>query len=111
MTIRSGRGVLALFAVVLFTPACFKSVDAYFVNPCTVSLEMETHEISVRTSFPVAKATLEPLSVTKVEDAFTTAGGFHWSVTVGKASSVIQVNGDTWVHDTVVIPASVCDEI
>lgn len=93
------------------TPACFESKDAYFVNPCDVSLDIETHEISIRTPTPVAKATLQPLSVTKVEDAFTTAGGFDWSVTVAGTNKVIQVDGDTWVNDTVVIPASVCDEI
>jgi hypothetical protein len=109
-TIRSGRGVLVFFAVVLLTPACFQNKDAYFVNSCDVSLEIKTSDISIPTSPPFAKATLAPLSVTKVEDAFTTAGGFHWSVTVAGTSGVIQVDGNTWVHDTVVIPASVCAE-
>jgi hypothetical protein len=111
VTIRSSRGVLVLFAVMLLTPACFEGKDAYFVNPCDASLEIETHAISWPTSTVEARATLRPLSVTKVEDAFTTAGGFNWSVTVEGTSSAIQVDGDTWVHDTVVIPSSVCDEI
>jgi hypothetical protein len=108
-TIRSGRGVL-VFGVLLLTPACLQSKDAYFVNPCDVSLEIETSDISIPTSPPFAKATLAPLSVTKVQDAFTTAGGFHWSVTVSGTGEVIQVDGNTWAHDTVVIPASVCAE-
>jgi hypothetical protein len=110
MRLRSGRTVLVLLAAVLLT-ACFKNVDAYFVNPYDVPLEIETSDISIPTSPPFAKATLAPLSVTKVENAFTTAGGFNWSVTVAGTSSVIQVAGDTWVHDTVVIPSRVCDDI
>jgi trans-2-enoyl-CoA reductase len=73
--------------------------------------KIETHEISIRTSTPVAKVTLEPLSVTEVDDAITTAGGSDWSVSVEGSARVIQVDGDTWVHNTVVIPASLCDEI
>jgi hypothetical protein len=110
MRIRSGRTVLVLLAAGLLT-ACFKNVDAYFANPCDVPLEIETSDNNIPTSPPFAKAMLAPLSVTKVEDAFTTAGGFHWSLTVTNATSVIHVDGNARIHDTVVIPAEVCDEV
>lgn len=60
---------------------------------------------------PAHSSALAALSVTKVEVAFTTAGGFHRSLTVKNTTSVIHVEGNAWIHDTVVIPASVCAEI
>jgi hypothetical protein len=55
--------------------------------------------------------TVEPRSVTLVENAFHSTGADSWSVTVEGTNTIVKVDGDTWVHDTVVLPASVCAEI
>lgn len=90
--------------------ACIKSVDAYVVNPCSEPLTISTHDYFVPSEQnEVETATLGPGAVTLVEDAFH--GGGNWSVSIDGSDEVVRLNEETWVHDTVVIPADVCEEI
>ncbi len=97
--------------LVAAAPACVKRVDAYLVNPCASPLEVETRASPVASSRVVVSIELEPNSVTRVENAFHSTGADSWSVTIEGTDTVVRVDGDTWVNDTVVIPAEVCDEV
>lgn len=106
------KGLLFLLAIfVAAAPACVKSFDAYLVNPRANPLEVETHASPVSSSRAVVSIELEPDSVTHVENAFHSTGADSWSVTIEGTDTIVRVDGDTWAHDTVVIPASVCAEI
>lgn len=112
VTGRGRKGLLLLLAfVVAAAPACVKRFDAYLVNPCAVPLAVETHAAPVASSRVVVSVEIEPEAVTHVENAFHSTGADSWSVTIGGTHTIVKVDGDTWVHDTVVIPAEVCDEI
>lgn len=88
-------------------PACSDLFDAFMVNPCSRSLRVQTFDQRDAEKLLGVSATLPPTSVTKVEDAFSDASGRDWLVVVdGKVE--LPINGDEWVHDTVVIPANVC---
>lgn len=97
--------------VVTAAPACVKRFDAYLVNPCRVPLAVETHASPVASSRVVVRVELEPMSVTLVENAFHTTGADVWSVAIEGTEEIVKVDGDTWVHDTVVIPAEICDKV
>jgi hypothetical protein len=106
------KGFLFLVALLVgAAPACVKRFDAYLVNPCAGPLAVETHASPVASSRVVVRVELEPNSVTYVANAFHSTGADAWSVIIGGTDTVVKVDGDTWVHDTVVIPASVCAEI
>jgi hypothetical protein len=97
--------------VVAAASGCVKRFDAYLVNPCPVPLAVETHASPVASSRVVVSVELEPKSVTLIENAFHSTGADSWSVTIEGSEEIVKVDGDTWVHDTVVIPAEVCNEI
>jgi hypothetical protein len=106
------EGACFLLALVaMAAPACIKRFDAYLVNPCAVPLAVKTHASPLPSSRVVVSVELEPRSVTLVENAFHSTGADSRSVTVEGTNTIVKVDGDTWVHDTVVIPGNVCAEI
>jgi hypothetical protein len=94
-------------ASLLLLPACSDTIDAFIVNPCSRPLTVRTFDQRESEKLLGVTATLPPTAVTKVRDAFTDASGRDWLVVVDE-SVELQVNGDEWVHSTVLIPASVC---
>jgi hypothetical protein len=66
---------------------------------------------SVASSRAVVSIELEPNSVARVENAFHSTGADSWSVTIEGTDTIVRVDGDTWVNDTVLIPAEICDEV
>lgn len=94
-------------ASLLLLPACSDAIDAFIVNPCSRPLTVRTFDQREIEKLLGVTATLPPTAVTKVRDAFTDASGRDWLVVVDE-SVELHVNGDEWVHSTVLIPASVC---
>jgi hypothetical protein len=98
-------------ALSMFLTACSHYYDAWVVNPCAGHLRVETYS-SPPERFnrypPMRSVTVPPASVTKVDHAFTDAGGFSWSVRIVGYNEIVPVNGREWVHDTVILPADAC---
>lgn len=111
MTPPRGATLTILLLAAFASSACSKTFDAYFVNPCDEAIVVQTHDSGLPASRVNETATLEPQSVTKVESAFLSNGGMGWSVTIEGAETVVRLNEETWVHETVVIPAEVCEEV
>ena len=104
-------GAFTLAAVAL--TGCSKSHDAWFANPCPQSLSIRTLYVQRGTDATkasdevIASATLEPTSVTKVEDAFQDASGFTWFVQVDNGPT-LRFQKDDMPEWFVALPASVC---
>lgn len=104
------KGIALWATILVFGTACIKSVDAYFVNPCSEPLTISTHDYFVPSEEnQVESVTLEPGSVTKIDGAFH--GGGNWSVSIEGSDEIVRVNDEDWVHETVVIPEEVCDDL
>lgn len=107
---RSRCFVVIVATATLTLSSCVRTADAYFANPCSVDLEITTYRApEPLESEEIKSATLQAESVTKVEDAFDSEVG--WSVSIEGTDQFLEIDKDTWVHNTVVIPAEVCEEV
>ena len=113
---RSTAGpILALLLVSVVLAACVRGFDARLVNPCEEAVRVVTHSRPTETATGegTAEASVPPLDVTDIEDAFHTANGFSWSVAVelpGEAAYLFPVDG-TKLRErggVVAIPAAAC---
>jgi hypothetical protein len=103
----------AVVGTAVLTSGCSKSYDAWFANPCAERLTVEVFYADRGTETPapsderIAKATLRPEGVTKVEDAFQDANGFTWFLKVSDLP-LKQVTKQDMPKWFVSLPASVC---
>jgi hypothetical protein len=105
-------GIVALF----WLPACSGNPDAYFVNPCDSELTVHTHDGNDGSDEPPFKrVALQPVSTTKVDDAFRNAVD-PWRVVVLPIQRTLTIE-DAWgvgeddiERMTIVIPASWCPD-
>jgi len=103
--------ILVLLALAL--SGCTQEITAYVVNPCDSELAIATYDAddpALMLPRNLSKQVrLSPLSVTEVPGAFQYWGGpKSWLVGVEGTTDYVLVNGDTWVNNTVVIPARFC---
>ncbi len=112
MSLSLGLRAVGVLLASLLLSSCSRTMDAFFVNPCDQSLDITTYYSSRPSADAVRKtAQLEPAGVTKVNGAFSDATGFVWFVDIAGADAGVTVEEENWVHSTVVIPASVCDDL
>ena len=103
-------------AVLIATVAggCSYSHDAWFANPCNTSLLIETLYVErgmdeVKPSDEViARATLAPERVTKVDDAFQDANGFTWFLRI-QGDDLLELRKSEMPEWFVALPATVCE--
>jgi hypothetical protein len=101
------RLALVLGVSVLLLTSCSDTYDAYFVNPCERPVRVATFDQRGDERLSGRRATIPPLTVRKVKDAFTDGSGGDWLVVVDGRTE-LEVDGERWENDTVVIPASAC---
>ena len=112
------RGVVgvavSLALAVLALSGCTRSYDVLLANPCGQEVLVLTHSLppdDVTDDF-TASVSVSPMDVVEVRDAFTSAAGFSWAITVevdGDATTT-PVNGRELRGNkgTVVLPAASC---
>jgi len=102
---------LLLLAPALVMTSCVAAHDGHFANPCEKPLRIRTYYVVRGTEDKgnelIAEATIKPLTVTKVDDAFVDANGFTWWVEV-EGGPTFKVSKRTMPRWTVAIPASAC---
>jgi hypothetical protein len=102
-----------LIAAFAFT-ACSGTFDAYFFNECSESVRVMTYAASpgaARESedHRYKEFALPGRSLTRVQEAFTDAGGYEWSFRVD-AGDFVAVDGRDWNVATLLITTEMCDE-
>ena len=99
-------GVLLLIGL----SACSGTPDAYFVNPCSVSVRI--HTFGAEDEQPFKRIALEPTSMTHVEEPFPNTRS-PWRVQMAWSSASIYVDPWGWDEEdpakkTIIIPAHAC---
>ncbi len=112
-TSRSRVAVASLAGLLLLgtlLSGCSRALDAYFANPCDRTVRINTWAAPpayVKGREPDRQGALPPHSVTKIEEAFVDSPDRQWSYSIDDRM-VFPVDGNHWVHQTVVIPATAC---
>lgn len=102
----------AIIAAAFLLTSCTSDYDAYFVNPCSVDLQVSTHyDLDGRVGSVIAKATVRAEDVTKVEDALNTAAGSAWLVRIEGATRQLTLDRKTDGKWVVVIPSTICRQV
>lgn len=105
MSVHSCRKWVWIAAVASVIAACSSSINVYVANPCEDEVQIETKYVDGET---IARATIPPRSVAKVESAFQTAAGPEWIVAIPDADIEFRVRYKEIVHSTIVLPATAC---
>lgn len=109
------RTMLVVIAVSISVVAgsCSYSHDAWFANPCSKPLLVETlyvergTEVAEPSDDVIARATLAPEKVTKVEDAFQDANGFTWFLRF-EGGDLMELSKSDMPEWFVGLPATLC---
>jgi len=104
---------MAVLLSSLLLAGCTQEITAIFANPCDSQLTIATYSTDDPTRASPGtlskQVRLEPLSTTKVPNAFQYWGGpKRWLVGLVGSSDYVTVNGDTWIDNIVIIPARFC---
>ena len=101
--------LLPAVALAAFLTGCSRYVDVWVVNPCAQPVRVETSDSSPEHfgRYPPSRSvTVEPLTISKVDDAFTNQ--FEGTIRLVGYESLIPVDDDRWPHDTVLLPVDSC---
>lgn len=111
------RQIVLLYALLVaafaFT-ACSGTFDAYFLNACSQDVRVVTYAAPPGTAresedHRYKEFSLPGRSVTRIQEAFTDAGGYEWSFRVDAGDFVV-VDGRDWDVPTLLITAEMCSE-
>lgn len=92
--------------------ACTASIDVFFVNPCLEPLRIKTYSSSFPSDDALGQAVvLDAETTTKVEGAFDIPIEHGWAIEIEGLNDPLRPDEKEWVHETIVIPASVCDDV
>lgn len=102
-------GVLVLGSLLTLAPACIRSADVAFANPCAHEIRITTYDSPHQyEGGETVTVTLPPRVVTLVDDAFHGDPGSGWSLRVDGWDERILLDEKLIVDDTVVLPAEIC---
>ena len=104
------RTTLALtLLAVLLMPGCVEKLDATFVNPCAVEIEVATWFSTHAVEDPLARFSVPAESAVTVEDALQSPSG---AVTIEGTDEEIDFNTDELPdNNVVVVPATFCEDL